>query len=128
MTGIAKNGLRSRVFISCGQHSLREVQIALRIAQLLDNRGFEPYIAKEVKYCAVEVVALCVRHAQALNREGSIDYVSAEEVWERRSSIQLGRFAKIRNCGLATTSAGSRDRIWNQQTAPTMLSMPASRK
>ena len=41
--------MASKVFISCGQHSPREVAIASRIAQLLGHRGFEPYVAKEVQ-------------------------------------------------------------------------------
>jgi hypothetical protein len=41
--------LRSRVFISCGQNSTREVEIARRVAKLLHNRGFDPYVAKEVQ-------------------------------------------------------------------------------
>jgi hypothetical protein len=44
-----EDGLKSRVFISCGQHSPREVAIAKRIGELLEHRGFEPYVAKEVQ-------------------------------------------------------------------------------
>lgn len=41
--------MRSRIFISCGQHSPREVKIARRVAELLDSHGFDPYVAKEVQ-------------------------------------------------------------------------------
>ena len=41
--------LRSRVFISCGQSSPRDVKIAQSIARLFKGRGFDPYVAKEVQ-------------------------------------------------------------------------------
>jgi len=44
-----RNSMRSRVFVSCGQHNEREVQIARKIADLLKSRGFDPYVAKEVQ-------------------------------------------------------------------------------
>jgi len=43
-----KNSLRARVFISCGQQKgTDEVNIAHKIAEKLENMGFEPYIAVE---------------------------------------------------------------------------------
>jgi hypothetical protein len=41
--------MKSRVFISCGQHSQREIDIAARIKDLLKKRHFDPYVAKEVQ-------------------------------------------------------------------------------
>jgi hypothetical protein len=41
--------MKSRVFVSCGQHTDRELDIAKRIVDLFKRRGFDPYVAKHVQ-------------------------------------------------------------------------------
>lgn len=41
--------MKSKVFVSCGQHGEEETRIASEIADMLTRRGFQPYIAKEVQ-------------------------------------------------------------------------------
>src|SRR5690349_20052762 len=41
--------LKSRVFISCGQSTPEEQQTANKISAMLEERGFAPYVAKNVQ-------------------------------------------------------------------------------
>ena len=48
--GIVHNGsVKSRVFISCGQHSQAEREAARKICALLEERGFAVYLAVDVQ-------------------------------------------------------------------------------
>jgi hypothetical protein len=41
--------MRSKVFVSCGQNSVREREIAVKIGRMLEERGFDIYVAIDVQ-------------------------------------------------------------------------------
>ena len=53
--------MRSKVFVSCGQHNKEERQLASSIAGLLERKGFEPYVAIEVQ-TVFEINSRLLRH------------------------------------------------------------------